>query len=114
MIYKSPQYFLPSFESVGLYIQEKKFKIDFQDGSHPGFLIKMILAIFFSSTSHPDISYQVLNKWPLGSGEEAQNIFSIWPPWGHLRFLIQAIFATFDLQVTLILPTKFCIKWPAC
>ena len=48
-IYKSPQCFLPSFESNGLSVQEKKQKIDFQDGCHGGhlgFLIGTILAIF--------------------------------------------------------------------
>ena len=33
LIYKSPRYLLPSFESFGLSVQEKKLKIDFQDGS---------------------------------------------------------------------------------
>ena len=33
MIYKSPRYFPSNFESVGLSIQEKTFKIDFQDGN---------------------------------------------------------------------------------
>ena len=37
--FKWPQYFLASFESVGLSVQEKKFKIDFQDGDHLGFWI---------------------------------------------------------------------------
>ena len=41
LIYKSPQYFLPSFESIGRSVQEKKFKIDFQDGHH-GFPIGQI------------------------------------------------------------------------
>ena len=54
-IYKSPQCFLPSFESIGLSVLKKKGKIDFQDGPHLGFLIGMILAIFIS-TSHPDAS----------------------------------------------------------
>ena len=39
----------PNFESIGLSVQEKKHKIDFQDGNndcHLGFLIGMILAIF--------------------------------------------------------------------
>ena len=35
-IHKSPRYFLPSFESTGLSVQEKKHKIDFQDGSNLG------------------------------------------------------------------------------
>ena len=47
--YKSSQYFLSSFESIGLSVQEKKFKIDFQDGNcgdHIVFLIRRILANF--------------------------------------------------------------------
>ena len=36
-IYKSPRCFLPSFESIGLSVQKKKGKIDFQDGHHLGF-----------------------------------------------------------------------------
>ena len=42
------RYFLLSFESIGLIVQEKKLKIDFQDGSHGryrGFPIGTILAI---------------------------------------------------------------------
>ena len=49
LLYTSPRYFLPSFESVGLSNQEKKFKIDFQDGGrggHFGIPIGTILAIF--------------------------------------------------------------------
>ena len=38
LIYKSPRYFLPSFRSIGILFQEKKFKIDFQDGGHGGHL----------------------------------------------------------------------------
>ena len=50
-----------SLESIGLSVQEKKRKIDFQDGSHV----------------------------PIGT-----------------------ILATFDLQVTLMLPTKYRVNWP--
>ena len=46
LIYKSPQCFLTSFESIGLSVQKKKRKIDFQDGCLLGFSIGMILAIF--------------------------------------------------------------------
>ena len=45
----SPRCFLPSLESTGLSVQEKKRKIDFQDGhngGHLGILIGTILAIF--------------------------------------------------------------------
>ena len=49
LIYKSPQCLLQSLESNGLSVQEKKLNTDFQDGghgSHLGFLIRTILAIF--------------------------------------------------------------------
>ena len=65
-IYKWPRYILPSFESTGLWVEEKNFEIDFQAGSrgiHLGLSIGIILAIF-------------------------------------------------DLQVTLILATKFPVGWP--
>ena len=35
---KSPQYFLSSFKSFGLFVQEKKRKIDFQVGSDGDYL----------------------------------------------------------------------------
>ena len=46
LIYKLPRYFLPSFESIGFSVEEKKCKIDFQDSGRLGLQIKMILAIF--------------------------------------------------------------------
>ena len=58
--------FLPSFKSIGFLVQEKKQKIDFQDGCHGG----------------------------------------------HLGFQTGMILAIFDLQVTLMLPTKFRVKGP--
>ena len=38
LIYKSPRCFLPSFKLIVLLVQEKKRKIDFQDGRHGGHL----------------------------------------------------------------------------
>ena len=32
VIYKSPWWFLPSYKSIGPSVQEKKWKMDFQDG----------------------------------------------------------------------------------
>ena len=72
MIYKSPKCFLPSFESTGLSVQEKKQKIDFQDGCHsphPGFTIGMILAIFDLQVI-PMLPTKFGVKWPFGSGED--------------------------------------------
>ena len=49
LVYKSPCYFLSSFASFGLSVQENKFKIVIQDddcGGHLGFPIGTILTIF--------------------------------------------------------------------
>ena len=83
LIHKSPQYFLPSFESIGLSVQEKKRKIDFQDGchgSHLGFPIETILAIFDLQVT-PMLPTKFGVNWLLGLGEEAKNRFSRWLPW---------------------------------
>ena len=50
LTYKSPLYFLQSFESINFSVQEKKRIIVFQDASHgcyPVFPTGMILALFF-------------------------------------------------------------------
>ena len=73
-------------------------------GSHLGFLIGMILAILdLQVTPMLPTKFQVI--WPLGSGEEAKNRFSIWL---HLGFPIRMILALFDLPVTLMRPTNSC------
>ena len=66
--YKSSGCFLSSFQSNDLLVQEKKRKIDFQDcshGSHLGFLIKTIFAIFdLQFTPMHPTKFQV--NWPSG------------------------------------------------
>ena len=61
---------LDGLESVGLSVQEKKRKIDFQDGGrggHLGFPIGTILAIFdLQVTPMLPTKYQV--NWPRGVG----------------------------------------------
>ena len=74
-----PPCFLPSFELTGLLVQEKKRKIDFQDSGHLGFPIGMILAIFALQVT-PMLPTKFWVNWPFGSGEEAKNRFSRWPP----------------------------------
>ena len=60
--------------SIGLSVQEKKRKIDFQDGGHLGFPISTILASFdLQVTLMLPSKFGV--KWPFGS-EEAKNRFS--------------------------------------
>ena len=60
--------FLASLESIGLSVQEKKLKTDFQDGRHGGHLGFPIAKDFsyFWSTSHPDAFYQVSSKLAQG------------------------------------------------
>ena len=98
-------------ESTGISVQEKKRKIDFQDGGHGGHLgfpIGTILAIFDLQVTLMVPSKFGVN-WPFGSGEEAKNRFQ---DGGHLGFPIGMILAFFDLQVTLMLPTKYQVNWP--
>ena len=70
LIYMSPGCFQVSLESIGLSVQEKKRKIDFQDGGHGGHLgfpIGTILAIFdLQVTQMLPTKYQV--NWPRGVG----------------------------------------------
>ena len=83
LIYKSSWCFLASLESIGLSVQEKKQKIDFQDGRHGGHLgfpIGTILAIFDLQVTLMLPSKFGVN-WPFSSGEEAKNRFSRWRPW---------------------------------
>ena len=82
-IYKSTQCFLPSFKSIGLLVQEKKRKIDFQDGHHGGnlgFPIRTILAIFDLQVT-PMLTTEIKVNWPFSSGEEAKYRLSRWLPW---------------------------------
>ena len=54
-------------QSNGLSFQEKKQKIDFQDGSHLGFPIRIVVAIFdLQVTLMLRIKFQV--NWPRGVG----------------------------------------------
>ena len=78
LLYKSPQCFIASLESIGLSVHEKMRKIDFQDG-HLGFPIDTILAIFYQQVL-PMLPSKFGVNWPFGSGKEAKNRFSRWPP----------------------------------
>ena len=64
--------------SIGLSFQEKKRKIDFQDGGHGGYLgfrIGTILA-FFALQDTPMLPTKVQVNWPFCSEEEAKTRFS--------------------------------------
>ena len=69
-----------SFKSVDFSFQEKKRKIDFQNGRHDGHLgfpTGTILASFnLQVISMLPTKLQV--KWPFGSVEEAKNRFPSW------------------------------------
>ena len=74
----SPWCFQSSFKSVGLLVQEKKWKIDFQDGRHCchlGFPTGIILA-FFDLQVILMLPTMLQVNWPFHSGEEAKNRFS--------------------------------------
>ena len=66
-----------SLKLISLSVQEKKRKIDFQDGRpgrHLGFPIGTILAIFdLQVTLMLPTKFGV--NWPFSSGEEAKNRF---------------------------------------
>ena len=90
LIYKSPWYFLRSFQSVGLSVQEKMFKNDLQHdhyGNHLGFTIGTILAVlfcfvFFYLKVTPILSVKFWVNLPLGSGEIQYSYrFSRWQLW---------------------------------
>ena len=101
-------------ESIDLSVQEKKQKIDFQDGHHGGhlgFAIGTILATFDLQVTLMLPSKFGVN-WPFGSGEEAKIDFQDGGHGGHHGFPIGTILAIFDLQVTLMLPSKFGVNWP--
>ena len=101
-------------ESIGLSVQEKERKIDFQDGGHGGHLgfpIGMILAIFdLQATLMLHSKFGV--NWPFVQEKKRKIDFQDGGHGGHLRFPIGTILAIFDLQVTLMVPSKFGVNWP--
>ena len=44
-------------------------------------MIGMILAAIFDLQVTPMLPIKFRANWPFGSGEEAKNRFSRWPPW---------------------------------
>ena len=51
-------------------------------------------------------------SWPLVQEEKRKIDFQDGQHGSHLGFLIETISASFDLQVTPILPIKFRVNWP--
>ena len=72
-LYRSPDY-QTRFESTDLSLQEKKFNIDFQDGT--------ILDFHSESTVDLQVTYIISMKFRVscrfGLGEKVQNRFSKW------------------------------------
>ena len=111
---------LPSFKSICLSAKEK-FKISFQDGgrgSHLGFSIGTILAIFDQQLSYPDTnSYQVPSQL---IGLSVQKKFEIFFQDGgrgsHLwisnRNNLSYFWSTIKLPRNLFLPSSESINWP--
>ena len=101
-------------ESVGLSAQEKKRKIDFQNGHHGGHLgfpFGMILASF--DLESPLCFLASLKSIGLSVQEKKRKIdFQDGCHGGHLGFPISLILAIFDLQVTPMLLSKFGVNWP--
>ena len=89
LIYISPQSFLARLESIGLSIQEKKWKIDFQDGRHGGYLgfpIRMIL-LFFFIYKLPQCFLPMLELIGLSVQEKQKIDFSSWiSDWNDLSY----------------------------
>ena len=86
-------------EAFGLSVQEKKRKIDFQDGGHLGFPIGTILAIFDVQVT-PRCFLASLESIGLSVQEKRRKIdFQDGYNDGHLRFPIGTILAIFYLQV---------------
>ena len=82
------------FESIGLLVQEKKRKIDFQDGSHDGHLgfpIGMISANFDLQVT-PLLPTKYRLNWPLVQEKRRKIDYQ----YGR-RFPIGTILAIFDL-----------------
>ena len=74
LIYKLPRYFLPSFESIGLSVQEKR-KNRFSRW-RPFWTSDWNDFRYFWSASHPDTSYQVSSQHAFWFRRR----FSWWPP----------------------------------
>ena len=97
-----------------LFVQERKFKIDFQDGSnsgHLGFPIGTILAIFDLQVSLI-LPTKFKANWPFSLGVDFRNRFSRWQPWRTSWISNQNNFSYFWSTSTPVLPIKFRVNWP--
>ena len=96
-------------ESIVILVEEKKRKIDFQDGGHGGylgFLIGMMFAIFNLQVT-PMLPSKFGVNWPFIQEKKQTTDLQDSGHGGHLGFPIGMILAIFYLQVTPMLPTKY-------
>ena len=108
-IYKSSRCFLLSFKSIGLSVQKKKQKINFQDGDNLGFPIGTILA--FSIYKSPRCFQPSFQSTGLSVQQKNRKIY--FQDGGHLgfpigtifRYFMQVLYKSFTSHPTL--PTKF-------
>ena len=87
--------------SIGLSVQEKKRKINFQDsshGSHLGFLTGTILAIFNLQVTLM-FPTKIQDSW-LSVQEKRKINFKDGGHYGHLGFPISTILPFFDLHMS--------------
>ena len=67
---------------------------------------------YFWSTSHPDTSYQVSSRLACLFKKKFKTDFQAGDFDSHIDFPVNTSLAIFDLQVTLMLSTKFRVNWP--
>ena len=99
--------------SKSLSVQKKKRKIDFQDGRHSDrhdFSYVFFFFFFFFDYKSPRCFLLSLESSGLSVQEKKRKID--FQDGGHLGFSIGTVLATFGLQVTLMLPTKYRVSWP--
>ena len=78
----------------------------------PSWSSHLLAFSYFWSKSHPDASQQVWSQLAFGFRRRSDKWIFKLLPCGHLGFPIGTILSTFDLQVTLMLPSKFGVNWP--
>ena len=115
LFHKSPRCFLPSFESADLSVQKKLRKIYFQDGLIAAMLefwSEGVLVIF--DLKSPRCFLPIFESVGLPVQEKKRNIyFQDGRNGGHLEFPIGTRLASYILQVTAMLSTKFWVNWPS-
>ena len=115
-INKSPWCFLPSYELFGPSVQEKKRKINSQHGRWVAATAAILdfrttLAIFDVQVT-PMLPTKFQVNWPFGSGEEAKNRFSRWPPRRPTSISDRNDFSCFWSTSHPMLTTELQVNWP--